>query len=92
MLDVLFLKSLSDLQNKDYVLTRWRLEFFPAVIFFMERGENMIVIRIVAGLVVSFGINIFIMLLLFNKAIKREEKRHQIAMEEIKEINNEGCV
>lgn len=64
----------------------------PAVIFFMERGENMIVIRIVAGLVVSFGINIFIMLLLFNKAIKREEERHQIAMEEIKEINNEGCV
>lgn len=52
----------------------------------------MMVIRIVAGLVVVFGTNIFIMLLLFNKAIKREEKRHQIAMEEIEEINNKGCV
>lgn len=59
--------------------------FFQPSFFLWKGGENMMVIRIVAGLVVVFGINIFIMLLLFNKAIKKEEKRHQIAMEEIKE-------
>lgn len=47
--------------------------------------KNIVVIRTVAGLVLVFGVDVFIMLLLFNKAIKREEKRHQIAMEKIKE-------
>ena len=45
----------------------------------------MMIVRVVAGIVLVFGINVFIMLLLFNKAIKREEKRHQVVMEEIKE-------
>lgn len=43
------------------------------------------IVRVVAGIVLVFGINVFIMLLLFNKAIKREEKRHRIAMDNIKE-------
>lgn len=47
--------------------------------------KNIVVIRIVAGLVLAVGVDVFIMLLLLDKAIKREEKRHQIAMKEIKE-------
>lgn len=39
MPDVLFLRSLSRRQNKDYVFTWWRLEFFQPS-FFMERGDN----------------------------------------------------
>lgn len=52
----------------------------------------MTIVRVVAGIVLTFGVDVFIMLLLFDKAIKREEKRHQVVMDEIKEIDNKGCV
>ena len=59
--------------------------FFQPSFFLWKGVIDMMAIRIVAGLVLVFGADVFIMLMLFNKAIKKEEKRHQIAMKEIKE-------
>ena len=65
----------------------------PSTVIFLWKGvKNMTIVRVVAGIVLAFGVDVFIMLLLFDKAIKREEKRHQAVMDEIKGIDNKGCV